>query len=414
MAGTFSGLPLSQQFDINGNPLGGALLYVYTAGTTTPASVFQDLSLTTAVAWPIEADSSGRIPPFFVADGFYHIRLTDSVGSVQFDYPQMPSIGPSSTGASGSAADTSTLFSTGDTKWRPTAEQLSGFVRLNGRTIGSSTSGASEFANAAAQALFIYLWNTFPDSLCTVIGGRGANALADWNANKQITLLDFRGCAIVGLDDMGSTDSLRLTGAPVAFGGRTTAASRIGETTHLLSLTEVPIHTHVPTLTLPSATLTLPSAALTLPSATLTNGSVVNTNGAPVFTGNAVTPSWSATNNYGGFSINSTSAFATGANQLVQAGSSQVASSVTSSLVAVPLPFYTPTGACGSITPSGTCTLPTYIVSGGSVSLSGGSVTLSGGSVALSGGSVANANAGGGLAHNVAQVSVTGTYYMKL
>jgi len=54
----------------------------------------------------------------------------------------------------------------------------SGFVRANGRTIGSATSGATERANADAQALFEYLWNT--DANLAVSTGRGASSNADW------------------------------------------------------------------------------------------------------------------------------------------------------------------------------------------------------------------------------------------
>ena len=65
------------------------------------------------------------------------------------------------------------------------------------------------------------------DANLAVSGGRGARALADWNANKQLTLPDWRGYALGALDDMGNTAAGRLSAtyfgaSPIvlgAFGG---------------------------------------------------------------------------------------------------------------------------------------------------------------------------------------------------
>lgn len=203
MAGTFPGVCNTQQNDTYGKPMAGALLYVYIGGSSVLASIYQDIGLAIAAANPLEADASGRIPLFFVADGTYRVRLVNSSGSIAdggFDYPQVPSIGASSSGGGGSAVDPTTVLSTGDIKAQLlSSTPITGFVRLNGRTIGSPTSGAAERAAADVQALFLYLWNNFSDSLCPVSTGRGASAAADWAANKQITLPDLRGRTLFGL-----------------------------------------------------------------------------------------------------------------------------------------------------------------------------------------------------------------------
>jgi hypothetical protein len=125
MAGTFPGVSNTQQQDTNGDALSGAILTVYNGGTTILSNVFQDIGLAIPGPNPMTADASGRIPLFFVADGTYRVRLTDVFGSTAnggFDYPQIPSIGASSSGGGGSAVDPNSILQTGDVKWQPIAD----------------------------------------------------------------------------------------------------------------------------------------------------------------------------------------------------------------------------------------------------------------------------------------------------
>lgn len=244
MSGSLSGIPLSQQFDNNGELLIGALLYTYAANTTTPQNMFQDSGLTVLHPWPLPTDVNGRIPMFYLADGSVHVRLTDSGGVIQYDNPSVLVIGPSSGGGGGGGVDPNAILSTGDVKWRPTSESLAGWVRANGRTVGSATSGATERANADTSALFTWLWTNFADAICPVSGGRGANAAADFAANKTITLIDMRGRGPIGTDSMGSADAARLAGGVFVVGNSTTAASSGGEGSHTLIGSEIPAHNH--------------------------------------------------------------------------------------------------------------------------------------------------------------------------
>ena len=214
-AGSIS-LSLSQQFDSLGRPLNGGLLYTYAAGTTTPQSAYQDSDLTIPYPNPITLDSAGRVPQLFFDDGSIKLRLTNSAGVVQLAADGVLVIGASSGGGGGSPVDATTILATGDFKARYGTGSLTGFVRANGRTIGSSTSGATERANADCQALFEYLWTT--DANLTVSTGRGATANADWVANKTIALPDLRGRVMAGIDDMGSSAAGRLTDAVSGFG----------------------------------------------------------------------------------------------------------------------------------------------------------------------------------------------------
>ena len=201
---------LSQQLDQYGKPLAGCLFYTIQAGTTsTPQNAYQDSGLTIALPNPQICDAAGRLPQMFLADGTIKVRLTDKNGVTQIVADNIQVIGASSGSGGGGTVDPTTILQTGDMKITYGTGSLTGFVRANGRTIGSSTSGATERANADTQALFEYLWGA--DSNLAVSGGRGASAAADWAANKTLALPDFRGRAIAGLDDMGNSAAGRLT-----------------------------------------------------------------------------------------------------------------------------------------------------------------------------------------------------------
>jgi microcystin-dependent protein len=236
-AGTIP-LSMSQQFDTLGKPLSNCKLYIIQAGTTsTPQNAFQDSGLTLAHPNPLSCDSAGRLPQFFLADGQIKIRLADKNGVNQTFPGGGPSgldnilvIGPSAGGGGGGVVDPTTVLSTGDVKIVYGTGVLSGFVRLNGRTIGSATSGATERANADTQSLFQYLWGA--DANLAVSTGRGVSAAADWAANKTLTLPDAAGRGFAGLDDMGAGLRGRLTAS--YFG---TAANVLGAIGGFESLT---------------------------------------------------------------------------------------------------------------------------------------------------------------------------------
>jgi hypothetical protein len=258
-------IALTQQFSFTncqtftnacGTPLIGGLLYFYQVGTVaTPQNSFQDTGLTILNPNPLVLDANGRIPPFYLANGSVHVRLTDANGVVQFDIPSILVVGPSSSGGGSSGVDPTTLASTGDIKSRMTSEFVTGWVKANSLTIGSATSGASGRANADTQNLFVYLWQNCSQPTsnsathCPVSGGLGANALADFNANKQLAMPDLRGriCSLVGLSDMGNSDSGRIATTNITSGGgdtQTTPGASGGEANHTLTANELALHTH--------------------------------------------------------------------------------------------------------------------------------------------------------------------------
>jgi hypothetical protein len=239
---------------LNSNPAVGWKLFLYQANTSTPVNSYADQGLVSLNPWPLVADGYGMMAQFWLNDGSYRARATSSDGSqTYFDQQNIlaltPYTGTGGGGGGGGTIDPSQIFQTGDLIWVDANATRTGWVRDNGRTIGSATSGGTERANADCQNLFTYLWNTFGNTICPVVSGRGASAAADWAANKQITMPDKRGCAPMGLDDMGNSAAGRYASAPIITGGVTTAGSTVGENDHVLVAGEMPTHTHTATST---------------------------------------------------------------------------------------------------------------------------------------------------------------------
>lgn len=266
-AGTVPGFSLAQQQDSNGTPLVGCKLYVIQAGTVaTPQNPYQDSGLTIPLSNPVICDAYGRLPQIFLADGSIKLRLTKSNGTQVFVADGILVVGASSGGGGGSPVDATTILATGDLKARYGTGVLSGFVRANGRTIGSATSGATERANADCQVLFQYLWDT--DANLAVSAGRGASSAADWAANKTITLPDWRGRALAAMDDMGGTVAGRLTTANSGVNGVVLGAAG-GFSTKTLATADLPPYT-------PTGTNTGASSVFSMTLSQVGSGAVAN------------------------------------------------------------------------------------------------------------------------------------------
>lgn len=267
MAGTIS-LALSQRSDA-----ADGRLYWYRAGTvSTPQNAFYDSALTLPLPNPLTLDSDGNIPFFFLADGSIKVVLIDRHGTTKLSADNIPVYGSSSGGGGGGTVDPTTVWQTGDLKPRYGTGVHTGFVRTNGRTIGSATSGASERANADCQALFLLLYT---DTNLTVTPGPRTNAAADWTANKTIALPDWRGRTIAGLDDMGNSAAGRLTAT--YFGAAATVLGAAGgEESQILLTANLPPYT--------------PGGSITTDKVLKSNGVVITHGGGVGSTADGVQP----------------------------------------------------------------------------------------------------------------------------
>lgn len=179
-----------------------------------------------------------------------------------------------------------------------------GYVLGSGRSIGNGVSGATERANADTQALFELTWNSaniangegqVQDSAGTNTA-RGANAAADFAANRRILLADYRGRVSAGKDDMGGTSANRLTVAGSGLDGDVQGNTGGAETATLVTANLPP---YTPAGTNSQQTLTLivrpnqanssgtSSIVMSPPNGTATDTTPVSSLPPSVFTGTA-------------------------------------------------------------------------------------------------------------------------------
>jgi len=153
-------------------------------------------------------------------------------------------------------------FQTGDLlPWAFNTIRTGGWLWLNGTTIGSAASGATQRANADTLALYTMLWADYSNTVLPietssgVVTTRGISAAADFAANKRLPMPDYRGRAIFGLDTMGGTTTAgRITTADSGVSGVTLGAAggleavalsenQNGQHTHAANITD-PGHIH--------------------------------------------------------------------------------------------------------------------------------------------------------------------------
>lgn len=80
------------------------------------------------------------------------------------------------------------LFPVGFEQWNSFNTAQTGWLLYADGTIGNTGSGATVLASTTVQRLYEAYWNNYTDSECPVFGGRGANAAADFAANKTLRL----------------------------------------------------------------------------------------------------------------------------------------------------------------------------------------------------------------------------------
>lgn len=119
--------------------------------------------------------------------------------------------------------------------WTGTEASIpSGWLPGRGRTIGNASSNATERANADTQSLFDLYWARSDLAIYTsggVASTRGANAAADWAANKAIAMPDYGGRFIIGTNGtytLGSTGGATTTSGTISGSAGPTGVKGVG------------------------------------------------------------------------------------------------------------------------------------------------------------------------------------------
>lgn len=242
-------MSLIPQIDPSGDPYSGMKAYFFDVNTTTPQIVYTDSALSIPHDHPVVANSSGRFPAVFFVEGSSHRLRTTTSADVTVDDVDGISV-PVATPTEIPDSDTppEKTITTGKIVMAWQAAAPNGFVRLNGRTIGSASSGAAERANADCEDLFIFLWDN--DVNLSVSGGRGGTATGDWSANKAIALPDWRGRGPVAPDSFGNSASGRITDAELGADSDLLGAAG-GDATHALTTAQLAAHNHTVNITDP-------------------------------------------------------------------------------------------------------------------------------------------------------------------
>ncbi|MGJ4753483.1 phage tail protein [Leptospira kmetyi] len=127
-------------------------------------------------------------------------------------------------------------FDVGDIKTSTRNTPATGWLLLNGQTLGNTGSGANNLGTNF-QNLFILLWNDWSNTALPIQNSsgapttRGVSAIADWNALKRLPIPNLS-----GRSPIGSGTGSGLT--PRALG------DSLGEENHLLTIPEIPAHNH--------------------------------------------------------------------------------------------------------------------------------------------------------------------------
>jgi microcystin-dependent protein len=211
------------EIDVNGVPLGGAQLFFYVTGTSTPASTYSDVNLTIANTNPIIADANGRFGSIFLSPSVsYKVSLWTAVTTDNPTGTQIWTMDPVGPGAGGAQQNTAGIIGEVRVFAGPSTQTPAGWALCYGQAVSRSTYAAA----------FAVIGTTY---------GAG-------DGSTTFNLPDLRGRAIFGLDNMGGVAASRVTSGVSGIQGATLGGAggdqRIPE--HIHNITD-PGHVHTVT-----------------------------------------------------------------------------------------------------------------------------------------------------------------------
>lgn len=146
--GTLTPSPYQTTFDANGDPVNGAKINTYLAGTLTPVQTFSDGALTVANTNPIIADSAGRWVAYLTPGVTYKFVITTSAGVAIRTVDNIVAV-PASTVDTDVAGTTNEGFLAGEVGYLDSVS--SRWSRTDSDAVASSTGPA--IVGVASQAI---------------------------------------------------------------------------------------------------------------------------------------------------------------------------------------------------------------------------------------------------------------------
>lgn len=155
--------------------------------------------------------------PNIVLSKQYQMITLLSTGSTWFAFGQGDLIGlaamlesvggsPGLPAVDGSQLTGSPGRTTGDIDITFKSTTPTGWIPLDGATLGETGSGATH-SGAAYQALYDFLWDEMANAQAPVSSGRGASSAADWAALKTLTIPDAHARSLVGVGSGGGLNT---------------------------------------------------------------------------------------------------------------------------------------------------------------------------------------------------------------
>lgn len=207
--------PKLQWIDGNGDPIVGAKVYTYAAGTNTPQATYTDYTGNTQNANPVIADADGYTEIWIDRALAYKYEVTDADDNLIYTVDRINyagSSGQSQTFAAGSAAAPSINF---------VGALTSGFYSPGANQVGVSTNGVSAMVFDASQNVGV---GGNPTTKFDVFGAIRAQSMSITTGGLTITL---GGATITGNSSVtgtfGVTGNTTLTGTN-SFVGATTVS----------------------------------------------------------------------------------------------------------------------------------------------------------------------------------------------
>jgi hypothetical protein len=236
-----------QFFDNSGLILSGGLLYIYSAGTTTPVTAYQDSAGTIAHTNPIVMDSAGRIPSevWLTTGAAYKFVLKTSTSVTLWTMDNLNGINdPSSVPWSIITGEPTTLAGYGITDGITAATAASTYAPLASPSLTGTASATDEAANS-----YNIGWRDCPQNSKTanyqlLISDRGKQVLMNGTSLTLTipangTVAFPLGTTIMVVNSNATSLTVAITTDTMTLANSTTTGSRTLAQNGLATLTKV-------------------------------------------------------------------------------------------------------------------------------------------------------------------------------